>query len=60
MVSNEPKDDKIIKGWEEIGQINTNNSDNSQSSISNQESQNEQAELSEVEIGNKGQPDLMK
>ena len=58
MVSNEPKDDKIIKGWEEIGQINTNNSDNSQSSISNQESQNEQAELSEVETGNKGQPDF--
>ena len=57
MVSNEPKDDKI-KGWEEIGQINTNNSDNSQSSISNQESQNEQAELSEVETGNKGQPDF--
>ena len=51
MVSNEPKDDKIIKGWEEIG-----NTDNTQSS--NQESQNEQAELSEVETGNKGQPDF--
>ena len=58
MVSNEPKDDKIIKGWEEIGQINTISNDNSQSSISNQESQNEQAELSEVETGNKGQPDF--
>ena len=56
MVSNEPKDDKIMKGWEEIGQINSINSDNSQSSIS--ESQNEQAELSEVETGNKGVPDF--
>ena len=36
------KEDKIMKGWEEIGQINIINSDNSQSSISNQESQNEQ------------------
>ena len=56
MVSNEPKDDKIMKGWEEIGQINSINSDNSQSSIS--EPQNEQAELSEVETGNKGVPDF--
>ena len=40
MVSNEPKDDKILKGWEEIGSINE--STDSNSSI-NQEPQNEQA-----------------
>ena len=46
MVSNEPKDENKIKDWEQIP--NNSISDN----------QNEQAELSEVETGNKGQPDF--
>ena len=57
MVSNEPKDDKNIKGWEYIGQLTASWADSSISSI-NQEPQNEQAELSEVETGSKGIPDF--
>jgi serine/threonine-protein phosphatase 4 regulatory subunit 1 len=52
MVSTEPKNEKNLKGWEEIGSINST-TDNSI-----QEPPNEQAELSEVETGNKGQPDF--
>ena len=52
MVSTEPKNEKNVKGWEEIGSINST-TDNSI-----QEPPNEQAELSEVETGNKGQPDF--
>ena len=52
MVSTEPKNKKNLKGWEEIGSINST-TDNSI-----QEPPNEQAELSEVETGNKGQPDF--
>ena len=57
MVSNEPKDDKDMKGWEEIGQLTASGADSSINSI-NQEPQNEQAELSEVETGSKGVPDF--
>ncbi len=57
MISNEQKEDKDIKGWEEIGNINTNPQENSSNANHNPES-NEQAELSEVETGNKGQPDF--
>ena len=58
MVSNEPKDEKGLKDWEEIPSSSSINEDNSSSSITNQETQNEQAELSEIETGNKGQPDF--
>ena len=44
MVSNEPKEDKDIKGWEEVEQVN---------SIKEPEP-SEQAELSEIETGSKG------
>ena len=57
MVSNEPKDEKGLKGWEEIPTSSSIN-DISSSSIINQETPNEQAELSEIETGNKGQPDF--
>ena len=50
MESNESKNKKDLKEWEEIG---NSNSINPQNSISNQDA-NEQAELSEVETGSKG------
>ena len=49
-MSNEIKDDKAIKGWEDVGPLTD--------TPSKDEVQNEQAELSEVETGNKGQPDF--
>ena len=57
MVSNESKEEKDLKGLEEINSINSINSSSNSLSI-NHEPQNEQAELSEVETGNKGQPDF--
>ena len=45
MVSNEPKEEKKKESWEETN-------------LANQETPNEQAELSEIETGNKGQPDF--
>ena len=47
MNSNEEKNDNKIEDWEQIESIN-----------SIEENQNEQAELSEIETGNKGQPDF--
>ena len=58
MLSNEPKNEKGLKGGEEIPSSSSINDNNSSSSITNQETQNEQAELSEIETGNKGQPDF--
>ena len=49
------------KEWDEIkdnNQISTENSNPSNPSTITQEIQNEQAELSEIETGNKGQPDF--
>ena len=51
-MSTEKKDDKNLKGWEDIGAITD------PQTSSKDDSQNEQAELSEVETGNKGQPDF--
>jgi len=56
MVSNEPKEDKDIKGWEEIG--SQPNVTNQVPPVSPPEAQNEQAELSEIETGSKGVPDF--
>lgn len=47
MNSNEEKNDNKIEDWEQIESIN-----------SIEENQNEQAKLSEIETGNKGQPDF--
>lgn len=63
MVSNEPKqDDKKLNEWEQIENTATNsgNSINNASilSSSSQDSQNDQVDLSEVETGNKDQPDF--
>ena len=46
------------KEWEEGKENNQIASNNSNPSTINQEIQNEQAELSEIETGNKGQPDF--
>ena len=59
----EPKDPKIKtieenKDWEEVKDSNQIASNNPNPSTINQEIQNEQAELSEIETGNKGQPDF--
>jgi len=63
MVSNEPKqEDKKLNEWEQIEStaINTGNSINNTSIISSssQDTQNDQVDLSEVETGNKDQPDF--
>ena len=59
----EPKDPKIKtieenKDWEEVKDSNQIASNNPNPSTISQEIQNEQAELSEIETGNKGQPDF--
>ena len=59
----EPKDPKQKTGeenkeWEEVKESNQIASNNSNPSTISQEIQNEQAELSEIETGNKGQPDF--
>jgi serine/threonine-protein phosphatase 4 regulatory subunit 1 len=63
MVSNEPKqDDKKLNEWEQIENtaVNSGNSINNTSTISSssQDPQNDQVDLSEVETGNKDQPDF--
>ena len=61
MVSNEPaQDDKKLNEWEQIPSVSTGNSINNTSfaSSSSQDSQNDQVDLSEVETGNKDQPDF--
>ena len=59
----EPKDPKQKTGdenkdWEEVKDSNQIAPNNTNPSAINQEIQNEQAELSEIETGNKGQPDF--
>ena len=60
MESKDPKEKsgEEIKEWEEGKENNQIASNNSNPSTINQEIQNEQAELSEIETGNKGQPDF--
>ena len=58
MVSNEPKqDEKKFNEWEQIDTSNSINNTSYMSSAS-QDSQNDQVDLSEVETGNKDQPDF--
>ena len=59
----EPKDPKQKTGednkdWEEVKDSNQIATNNTNPSTISQEIQNEQAELSEIETGNKGQPDF--
>ena len=60
MESKDPKEKsgEENKEWEEGKENNQIASNNSNPSTINQEIQNEQAELSEIETGNKGQPDF--
>ena len=53
-----PKTGEETKEWEEVKDNNQIATENPNPSAITQEIQNEQAELSEIETGNKGQPDF--
>jgi len=53
-----PKNGEDMKDWEEIKETNQIIANNPNPSKISQEIQNEQAELSEIETGNKNQPDF--